>query len=180
VSNFGVAQIEEMKAYATVWPPHVNQIEVSSVPVNSSFWKLLQKKQRARGKRGEEEASFSRKDSVLTKGQLHPWSQQKEVVQYCQKHKMVVEAHCPLLRDDKANDPTLRGLAKKYNKTTAQILIRYSLQKGWVTLPTTDNSEQIVQSVDVFGFDISKEDMATLDGLDQGSSGPVTEAVESK
>ena len=117
---------------------------------------------------------------MLTKGQLHPWCQQKEVVQYCQKHKIVVEAHCPLLRDDKANDPTLRGLAKKYNKTTAQILIRYSLQKGWVTLPTSDNSEQIVQSVDVFGFDISKEDMATLDGLDQGSSGAVTEAVDSK
>jgi hypothetical protein len=138
VSNYGIGHIEEMKAYAKVWPPHVNQIE------------------------------------------LHPWCQQREIVEYCKKNKMVVEAYCPLVRNYKANDETLVGIAKKYGKTTGQILIRYCLQKGWVPLPKSDNPERIAQNADVFGFDISKEDMATLDGLDQGSSGAIVEAVDNK
>jgi diketogulonate reductase-like aldo/keto reductase len=93
---------------------------------------------------------------------------------------MVVEAYCPLVRNYKANDETLVGIAKKYGKTTGQILIRYCLQKGWVPLPKSDNPERIAQNADVFGFDISKEDMATLDGLDRGSSGAIVEAVDNK
>ena len=77
--------------------------------------------------------------------------------------------------NQKAEDPTLVNLAKKYNKSTGQILIRYCLQKGWVPLPRTDDLEQIAQNVDVYGFDISQEDMATLDGLDQGASGAIVE-----
>lgn len=112
--------------------------------------------------------------------QLHPWCQQREIVEYCQKNKIVVEAYCPLVRNYKANDETLIRIAKKYGKTTGQILIRYCLQKGWVPLPKSDNPERIAQNADVFGFDISKEDMATLDGLDQGSSGAIVEAVDNK
>jgi diketogulonate reductase-like aldo/keto reductase len=120
------------------------------------------------------------KGARLTEGQLHPWCQQREIVQYCEKNRVVVEAYCPLVRNYKANDPTLLDLAKKYNKTTAQILIRYCLQKNWVPLPKSDNPERIAQNADVFGFDISKEDMATLDRLDQGSSGAIVEAVDNK
>jgi diketogulonate reductase-like aldo/keto reductase len=75
----------------------------------------------------------------------------------------------------KAEDPTLINLAKKYNKSTGQILIRYCLQKGWVALPKSDDPEQIAQNVDVYDFDISQEDMVTLDGLDQGASGAIVE-----
>lgn len=84
------------------------------------------------------------------------------------------------MRNYKANDETLVGIARKYSKTTGQILIRYCLQKGWVPLPKSDNPERIAQNADVFGFDISKEDMAILDGLDQGSDGAIVEAVDNK
>ena len=84
------------------------------------------------------------------------------------------------MRNYKANDETLVGIAKKYGKATAQILIRYSLQKGWVPLPKSETPERIAQNADVFGFDISEEDMATLDGLDQGSGGAIVEAVDNK
>jgi len=109
--------------------------------------------------------------------QLHPWCQQREIVEYCQNNKIVVEAYCPLVRNYKAHDPTLVELAKKYSKTTAQILIRYCLQKGWVPLPKSDNPERIAQNADVFDWDVSDEDMAALDGLDQGSDGAICEAV---
>jgi len=82
------------------------------------------------------------------------------------------------VRNYKANDPTLVEISNKYGKTTGQILIRYCLQKNWVPLPKSDNPERIAQNADVYGFDISKEDMATLDGLDQGSNGAIVQAVD--
>ncbi|ETI23251.1 hypothetical protein G647_05050 [Cladophialophora carrionii CBS 160.54] len=135
VSNFGVGHIEELKEYAKVWPPHVNQIE------------------------------------------LHPFCQQRTCVEYCQKNGIVVEAYSPLVRNYKANDETLVSLAKKHSKTTAQILIRYCLQKDWVPLPKSDNPDRIKQNADVYDFQLSQEDMDTLDGLDQGESGAIVQAV---
>jgi len=82
-----------------------------------------------------------------------------------------------LAGNQKAEDPTLVSLAEKYKKLTGQILIRYCLQKGWIPLPRSNDPEQIAQNADVYGFNISQEDMATLDGLDKGASGAIVEAV---
>jgi diketogulonate reductase-like aldo/keto reductase len=68
-------------------------------------------------------------------------------------------------------------MSKKYGKTTAQVLVRYCLQKNWVPLPKSDNPERIAQNADVYGFELAKEDMSELDSLDQGASGAIVEAV---
>jgi diketogulonate reductase-like aldo/keto reductase len=112
--------------------------------------------------------------------QLHPWSQQRVIDEYCQKNGIVVEAYSPIVRNYKANDPTLVDIAKKYNRPTQQILIRYALQKGWVPLPKTDNPERIVANANVFDFDLSADDMFVLDSLDQGSAGAIVEAVDNE
>ncbi|KAI2716365.1 hypothetical protein DTO039G3_7342 [Penicillium roqueforti] len=138
VSNFGVGHIEEMRSYAQVFPPHVDQLE------------------------------------------LHPWCQQRVIGEYCQKNGIILEAYSPLVRNYKANDPTLVEVAKKYGKSTQQVLIRYAMQKGWVPLPKTDNPERIVSNADVFDFDISVEDMGVLDSFDQGSAGAIVEAVDNE
>jgi diketogulonate reductase-like aldo/keto reductase len=91
-----------------------------------------------------------------------------------------VEAYSPLVRNYKSNDPTLVDVAKKYERTTAQILIRYALQKGWVPLPKSDTPERIVANANVFNFEIGEEDMAVLNALDQGSAGAIVEAVENE
>ncbi|KAJ5947439.1 aldo-keto reductase [Penicillium verhagenii] len=135
VSNFGVHHIEEMKSYAKVWPPQVNQIE------------------------------------------LHPWCQQRTIDEYCQKLGIIVEAYSPIVRNYKANDPTLVEVAQKYNKTTQQVLIRYALQKNWVPLPKTDNPDRIVANADVFDFNLRAEDIELLDSFDQGDAGAIVEAV---
>ncbi|GAB7349680.1 hypothetical protein MBLNU459_g0351t1 [Dothideomycetes sp. NU459] len=101
--------------------------------------------------------------------ELHPWSQQREAVAYCEKNKIVVEAYCPLVRNQKADDPTLNSIAKKHNKGTGQILIRYCLQKGWVPLPKSDTPSRIEGNADIFDFELSKDDMETLDDLDQAT-----------
>lgn len=88
-----------------------------------------------------------------------------------------MEAYCPLVRNYKAKDKTLVGMANKYGKTTAQILIRYCLQKNWVPLPKSENPERIAQNADVYDFEITKEDMDTLNALDQGNAGAIVQAV---
>lgn len=80
--------------------------------------------------------------------ELHPWCQQKEIVNYCMQNEIVIEAYCPLVRNQKAHDETLLKMAKKHGVTTAQILVRYSLQKGWVCLPKSDTPERIVANAD--------------------------------
>jgi diketogulonate reductase-like aldo/keto reductase len=71
-------------------------------------------------------------------------------------------------------------MSKQYGKTTAQILIRYCLQKNWVPLPKSDNPSRIVENADVYDFEIAKEDMSTLDDLDRGSRGSIVQAVRNK
>ena len=78
----------------------------------------------------------------------------------------------------KAHDQTLKDVAKKHDKTTAQVLIRYSLQKGWVSLPKSDTPSRIVANADVYCFELNDQDMDTLDRLDQGADGAIVEAVK--
>jgi diketogulonate reductase-like aldo/keto reductase len=69
-------------------------------------------------------------------------------------------------------------LAEKYGRTTAQVLLRYSLQKNWVPLPKSSNSERIAANADIFDFEITLEDMDVLNGLDQGAAGAIVESVD--
>lgn len=96
---------------------------------------------------------------------------------YCNKNGIIVEAYCPLVRNQRASNETLLAMAKKYNKTTAQILIRWSLQKGWVTLPKSDTPDRIKANAEVFDFELSDEDMRTMNDLDEGEAGSIVQAV---
>jgi diketogulonate reductase-like aldo/keto reductase len=61
--------------------------------------------------------------------ELHPWLARPDIVSWCQKRRVVIEAYCPLVRGERFDEPILQQMAKKYDKTPAQILIRWSLQK---------------------------------------------------
>lgn len=156
VSNFQAADIEGMKEYATVWPPHVNQIKVclcihSRLPpicfffLSSSFL-----------------ANF---DTICA--QLNPWVQEQDVVKYCDDKDVVLQAYSPLENGKRLNDATVGQLAKKYEKSPAQVLIRYSLQKGWVPLPKSVHADRIVENTQIYDFELSKKDMSILDGLQE-------------
>jgi len=135
VSNWGIGNLEEMKNYAKVFPPHVNQIE------------------------------------------LHPWCQQRELVSYCDKQGIVIEAYSPLVRNQKAYHEILVGIAKQKNKSTAQILIRYCLQKEWVPLPKSDTPSRIEENANVYDIELNADEMKELDALDEGPDGAIVEAV---
>lgn len=96
---------------------------------------------------------------------------------YCRAKGITVEAYCPLVRNQKAEDPTLVGIAGKHNVSTSQVLVRYCLQKGWSPLPKSETPERIRQNAQVYGFELDDADMAKLDGLNQGAAGAIVEAV---
>ncbi|KAJ0124397.1 ldo-keto reductase [Diaporthe amygdali] len=109
--------------------------------------------------------------------ELHPWHQQREIVQYCNDNGIIVQAYCPIVRNQKADDPTLAGIARDHGVTPNQVLIRWGLQKGWVSLPKSDNPDRIRLNADVFGFDLSVDEEVLLDGLDQGAAGGLVQTV---
>ena len=116
--------------------------------------------------------------SLLSFCQLHPWCQQRRIVDYCNQNGIVIEAYSPLVRNQKSYDPTLVSISKNLNKTSAQVLIRYCLQKGWVPLPKSVTPSRIVENADVYGFELSAEDMKALDDvIKDGEDEPIVQAV---
>ena len=97
---------------------------------------------------------------------------------YCAQNSIVIEAYSPLVRNRKADNETLVSIATALKKTTAQILIRWSLQKGWVTLPKSDTKSRIEANAEVFGWEIGAQEMEKLDGLDEGEAGSIVQAVK--
>lgn len=99
--------------------------------------------------------------------EMTPYLYQKELSDYCKEHKIVVEAYSPLVRGKKFNDKKLENIAIKYNKSMAQILIRWSLEKGFVVIPKSVNPIRIKENIDVFDFEINDSDMQLLDSLNE-------------
>jgi len=100
--------------------------------------------------------------------ELTPFNARKELVKFCEEENIVLEAYSPLTRGKRLNDKTLVQMAQKYHKSTAQLLIRWSLQRNFVTLPKSVTPTRILENSQVFDFSISPEDMTKLDGLDEG------------
>jgi len=94
--------------------------------------------------------------------EIHPWCPRDDIVGWLQKRGVVIEAYSPLVRAKRMNEPVLDSLAKKYNKTPAQILVRWSLQKGYVPLPKSVSDDRILENIQVFDFELEKEDMNAL------------------
>ncbi|KAJ8507064.1 hypothetical protein ONZ45_g10526 [Pleurotus djamor] len=105
--------------------------------------------------------------------ELHPFCQQKPIVEYCNKHNIVVQAYCPILRG-KMDDETIQSIAKKHDRDPAHILIRWSLQRGFVPLPKSATPSRIHSNANVYDFALDEEDMDKLNGLDRGADGAIS------
>ncbi|OBZ66561.1 Glyoxal reductase [Grifola frondosa] len=105
--------------------------------------------------------------------ELHPFCQQKPIVEYCKRNGIIVQAYTPLVRG-KLDNPVLLEIAETYKKTPAQVAIRWSLQHGLIPLPKSAQPARVVSNAEVFDFAIDAVDMAKLDALDQGETGAVT------
>lgn len=113
----------------------------------------------------ESERGGKGKGGILSVGQweVHPWCTRNDIVEWSKARGVVVQAYSPLVRGMRWGEPTLQELAKKYGKTAAQILVRWSLQKGYVPLPKSAKHDRIVANADVYDFEISPDDVARLE-----------------
>lgn len=102
--------------------------------------------------------------------ELHPLNSKKDIREYCKKHNIVLMAHTPtghMIEQIKTNK-TLNELAKKYDKSLAQIILRWHIQNGVIPVVWTTDKEHMKQNLDIFDFSLSKEDMEKIESLDEG------------
>jgi len=99
--------------------------------------------------------------------EFHPFLYQKELLEYCQGKGIQVEAYSPLARGERFKHPRIAALATKYSKTPAQLMIRWGLQHGLVVIPKSTGEERIRENSQVLDFEISSEDMKSLDSLNE-------------
>ena len=98
--------------------------------------------------------------------EFHPGHNQKETVEFCKKHGIVVEAWSPLGRGVILENEFLLEIAKRYNKTIAQICIRWIIQQDIVALPKSVTRERIKSNFEVFDFELSQEDMDKITNME--------------
>lgn len=107
---------------------------------------------------------------MVNQVEFSPFLYQETLLAYCESQEIVLEAYSPLTRGKRLDDPLIEALAKKYQKTRAQIMIRWSVQHGLVVIPKSSKQERIIENIDVFDFEIDAADMKKLDGLHAGYS----------
>jgi diketogulonate reductase-like aldo/keto reductase len=92
----------------------------------------------------------------------------KDTVRRCAEEGIAVEAYSPLTKGRRLDDATVERIAAEVGRTSAQVLIRWSLQKGFVVLPRSSNAGRIAGNAAVFDFTLDDDQMAALDALDEG------------
>lgn len=96
---------------------------------------------------------------------LNPSDAQEEAVAENEKHDILSEAYSPLGTGKIFEIEELDAIAKKYDKTVAQIVLRWSLQKGFLPLPKTETMSRVAENADLFDFELSKEDMEKMNSF---------------
>ena len=104
---------------------------------------------------------------MVNQVEYHPRLAQKEVRAFCQEHSIQLEAWSPLMQGQLLDNEVLQGIAQKYNKSVAQVILRWDLQNGVVTIPKSTKEHRIIENSQVFDFDLSQEDMQLIDNLNQ-------------
>ncbi|NKQ22301.1 aldo/keto reductase [Brevibacillus laterosporus] len=103
---------------------------------------------------------------MLNQIEMHPYLIQEELRQYCEQHGIYVEAWRPLMRGN-LEVPLLQEMAERYQKTPAQIVLRWDLQHKVLVIPKSVRKERIIENAGLFDFELTDEDMAMLDSLNR-------------
>lgn len=116
--------------------------------------------------------SFSRIKPMVNQVETHPHNQQKAAHEWMKKYGVVHEAWAPFGegRGGLFTDPVLEKIAAKYGKTTAQVMLRWHIQRGIAVIPKSTHIERMKENFDVFGFTLSDEDMQAIAALDKEQS----------
>lgn len=117
-------------------------------------------------------ASFARIKPMVNQIETHPLNQQIEGHEWLEKYGVIHEAWAPFGegRGNMFTNPVLQKLGDKYNKTVAQVILRWQLQRGIVVIPKSTHKERMAQNLDVIDFTLTDEDMQDIAALDTKTS----------
>lgn len=117
----------------------------------------------------EELLDHSKIMPVINQIELSPFNYlfRKDTIDFCLENDIEIEAYSPLTKGRKLDDPSLIAIADKYGKTSAQILIRWTLEHEFIVIPKSTKQHRIIENAAVFDFSLSKEDMDFLNGLNE-------------
>lgn len=104
---------------------------------------------------------------MVNQVEYHPVFNQKELHDFCKKNEIQLEAWSPLMQGGLLNDPVLVEIANKYNKSTAQVILRWDIQTGVVTIPKSIKPHRITENADIFDFELTQEDLNQISTLNQ-------------
>ncbi len=97
--------------------------------------------------------------------EIHPKMNQDRTVNYCKENDIAVTGYSPLGSGSLISDPTLTAIGKKYNKTSAQVMIRWQIQRGLVVIPKSVRKKRIIENFNVFDFELTADDMKTIHNM---------------
>ena len=98
---------------------------------------------------------------------IHPGFNQDMTVDYCKEKDIAVAGWSPLGTGSLLKDPLIIEMSKKYNKSAAQVMIRWQLQRGLGVIPKSTDPKRIKENFNVFDFELTKEDMKSIDEMPQ-------------
>lgn len=105
---------------------------------------------------------------AINQVECHPYLQQKELKEFCKEHGILLEAYSPLMNGTKVlDDPVIKEIAKQYDKTPAQVILRWHLQSDVVVIPKTVTPSRMQENLDVFDFELNETDMEKIAKLDR-------------
>jgi len=147
--------------------------------LNKETWKALEKLYREGCIRAIGVSNFTSKHLIdlleyaeiipsVNQVEFHPQFAQNELRQFCKKYNIQLEAWSPLMRGKIFLIPLFQHLSQKYERTISQIVLRWNLQMGVVTIPKSTTLARIKENADIFDFEISKEDMKKIEELNNG------------
>ncbi len=99
--------------------------------------------------------------------EFHPHLFQRDLLQFCQQNNIQLEAYSSFGKGQLTRDRTIGEMAKKYNKTAAQVLLRWALQHKVAVIPKAATKEKIEENANVFDFELSEEDMVLLNAMNR-------------
>ena len=100
--------------------------------------------------------------------EFHPRLVQRDLLEFDRRRGIVHESWSPLMKGRVNDIPVLRGIAEAHRKTVAQVVLRWNLQHGVVTIPKSVRRERLIENADLFDFQLSTDEMARIDALDRG------------
>ncbi|PZT54627.1 aldo/keto reductase [Paenibacillus silvae] len=102
---------------------------------------------------------------MVNQVEFHPRLTQEELKAFCEQHGIQLEAWSPLMQGELLDNPVLTEIASSKGKSVAQIILRWDLQNGVVTIPKSTKAHRIIENADIFDFELSTEEMQRISSL---------------